>query len=411
MFDVGRHSVSFGFRAWTELRSVGVRWAGAGGRARSPRSLAYGTAGVATVALLAAGLAGSARSAPSLARAAASAQAITVYAVPAQFQYDDFSDDRARGQGRNPFGNYTAPHSQLPVNELYYGPFAGDMVFIAYNLFTSPGLATSAGSAVLVCQFNLAKVAFCSASYGLKDGAVVGFGAFPFHATAFTLGVTGGTSAYASSKGEVAASLSTAARAKATPMFANPTSLAVEPQKLTFSLASQAAAKRSQTIDVYAFPDSQQYLDHNDDEARGTQNNPFGPRLYPQCLSLPHPQKVACDAAATRADSAKIDEHNNGPFAGDQSVFSFEVYASPARSKQTGTAALTCQYYFDKNGFCTESIQLKDGTIYAAGTFNFEATQFTLPVTGGTGTYAGLTGQVQESPGGNHTEHLAFSLS
>jgi hypothetical protein len=336
---------------------------------------------------------------------------VRLYSVPDQFQYDDFSDDRARGQGANPFGNYAPPYAQPPNKELLYGPFAGDTAFISYNLYTDASLHARAGTAILICVYDLAKISYCSAALNLNDGALVGLGTFPFHASQFTIVIDGGSGKYAGAKGQVTAVFSPAARSKSTPIFANPPGVIGQAQQLTLSVSGPGKRAGSGPTDVYAYPDSEQYLDHNDDEARGTADNPFGARVYAQCIGLPHPREVTCSDLATQRASAVVKEHNNGPFAGDQAVFSLKVYATPARTAEKGTATLTCQYDFAKNGFCNETIQFKDGTLFAAGTFNFNAKQFALPVTGGTGAYAGLSGEVTEAPGANHTEHLSFALT
>ena len=42
-------------------------------------------------------------------RAAKSPQRLTLYSVATAEQYENYSDDRQRGSGNNPFGNYKAP--------------------------------------------------------------------------------------------------------------------------------------------------------------------------------------------------------------------------------------------------------------------------------------------------------------
>ncbi len=77
----------------------------------------------------------------------------------------------------------------------------------------------------------------------------------------------------------------------------------------------------------------------------------------------------------------------------------------------TGSAVLTCQSVFDKNGLCDVNYQLPGGTLVAAGTFDFDAQSFSLPITGGSGSYLGATGDVRVTPGPHSTQHLAFALS
>jgi hypothetical protein len=352
-----------------------------------------------------------ARAETSATKSATATRSLVLYSAPTQFQYDDFADDRGRGEGNNPFGNYRAPFTALPTDEFHYGPFPGDEAFLEYELYTDTSLKTSAGSAVFICQYGFHKSSFCNASFQLKGGTLAGFLTSTFNATSYTLAITGGTSTYRGLKGEVDGSLSAAAGANASPMFTNPPGIFGRSQRLAFTIQPQTTTTPTHTLVQYAYPAKEQYLDHNDDEARGNEDNPFGPRQYPQCKGLPYQRDLACSAALTKAASAKIEEHNNGPFAGDQAVFTFKIYATADRKTSNGAAVLTCQYYFDKNGYCDVSYKLKDGSLYGAGSLNFTAKQFTFAITGGTGAYSGVTGDVSGTQGANNTQHLAFTLN
>ena len=59
-------------------------------------------------------------------------------------------------------------------------------------------------------------------------------------------------------------------------------------------------------IDVYSAPAQETFVANADDEARGAVNNPFG----------------------THNGSPASSEKTNGPFAGDEALFSFDVYTS-----------------------------------------------------------------------------------
>ena len=73
---------------------------------------------------------------------------------------------------------------------------------------------------------------------------------------------------------------------------------------------SAEAAASSRGLTVYSAPTQQAFIDDNDDEARGDINNPFGT----------HNDRAA----------AISNEHSNGPFAGDQAMFAFNLYTDGA---------------------------------------------------------------------------------
>jgi hypothetical protein len=119
---------------------------------------------------------------------------VTLYSVATQEQYVNNADDRARGKGNNPFGNFrdasaTATH---PTG----APYPGDEVFFKFNVFTSGSLNKSAGSATLSCQYNFNKNAFCDGYYQLDGGTLFGAGPLDFSSSTFALAITGGTGKY-----------------------------------------------------------------------------------------------------------------------------------------------------------------------------------------------------------------------
>jgi hypothetical protein len=156
--------------------------------------------------------------------------------------------------------------------------------------------------------------------------------------------------------------------------------------------ASRAAAPTPpRQLTLYTLPLAQQFIDNNDDEARGDVNDPWG----------------AHDTAA----SNRIDEHTDGPYPGDETLFDFGVYGSGGLTHRVGSAVYTCQYYFAKNGFCDAEYQLAGGTVIAAGTVNFDAKSFALAVTGGDGTYDNVNGDVEVTPVGKQAQRLSFTFS
>ena len=127
-------------------------------------------------------------------KASSRGQDLVLYSVPSQQQYLNNADDRARGEGNNPFGNFrdasaTATH---PTG----APYPGDEVFFKFNVFTSGSLNKSAGSATLSCQYNFNKNAFCDGYYELDGGTLFGAGPLDFSSSTFALAITGGTGKY-----------------------------------------------------------------------------------------------------------------------------------------------------------------------------------------------------------------------
>lgn len=164
---------------------------------------------------------------------------------------------------------------------------------------------------------------------------------------------------------------------------------------IALGIGSGAASARSahaaaKTLTVYSAGAYEQFLNHEDDRARGEGDNPFG---------------RFTDATAVAQPSAA------GPFPGDQAIFQLTVYKDAALKTKIGTAEFNCLYNFNKNGYCDVLFQLQGGTVSGAGAFNFNATKFTLAVTGGTGTFDGASGVVAEAPAQNHAQRLSFVFS
>ncbi len=141
---------------------------------------------------------------------------------------------------------------------------------------------------------------------------------------------------------------------------------------------------------LYSVAEQEQFINNADDRTRGGGNNPFGNNK---------------DVTPTS------NKATNGPFPGDEAIFSFNLYTSSSLRTRAGSAIFTCQYNYDKNAFCDAAFHLNNGgTLIAAGAFNFNASKFTLAVTGSYGTSAGKTGTLEETPSAHHAERLAFVL-
>ena len=140
---------------------------------------------------------------------------------------------------------------------------------------------------------------------------------------------------------------------------------------------------------LYSQAVQEQYINNADDRARGEGNNPFG---------------------SFRDTSPAAKQTGSGPFAGDEAEFSFKVYGGSDLTRRIGSAVLVCRYNFDRNAFCEVAYKLAGGTLFASGAFNLDATIFTLAVSGGTGAYSRMTGEVDGSPNANHGQRLAFLI-
>jgi len=157
-----------------------------------------------------------------------------------------------------------------------------------------------------------------------------------------------------------------------------------------FASASAAAPKTGVRLRLYSLTTEEQFLNHADDRQRGFGNNPFGNFHAP--------------TATTR-------EQNNGPFPGDNALFTFNLYTSQSRKHLVGTAAFTCTYNFDKNGYCDATYQLGGGLLVGAGAIDFNAKNYTLIITGGTGKYRAATGTVESVQAAYSLTRLTITLT
>src|SRR6185503_7198375 len=119
---------------------------------------------------------------------------------------------------------------------------------------------------------------------------------------------------------------------------------------------------------------------HADDRLRGMSTNPFN--VNTRALVI----------------TAKGQEKGNGPFPGDDILYSFKLYSDPKLEKRTGSAMFTCYYTFVKRATCDSYFELDGGLVLASGRVVFNGTRFTLGVSGGTGKYLGTLGEVRASP-------------
>jgi hypothetical protein len=136
--------------------------------------------------------------------AVAKDQRLTIYSVATGVQYINNADDEARGETNNPF-NSAANKLRPKLSWVGNGPFAGDVVVYAFNLYGDAALKKHDGTATYTCYFNYNKNAFCDADFTLggSQGTVTASGPVDFNHTNFALIVTGGTNAYVGVRGEL----------------------------------------------------------------------------------------------------------------------------------------------------------------------------------------------------------------
>ena len=121
-------------------------------------------------------------------------QQFTIYSIATQEQFLNHQDDRQRGTGNNPFGNFK--DSTSATKESGVGPFAGDRSVFTFKLFSDSGTKDTIGNATLICQYSFNKNAVCEAAYVLSGGQLLGNGFFNFNAKTFSIAIIGGTGKY-----------------------------------------------------------------------------------------------------------------------------------------------------------------------------------------------------------------------
>jgi hypothetical protein len=105
---------------------------------------------------------------------------------------------------------------------------------------------------------------------------------------------------------------------------------------------SAGAANAPKKMTAYSIATHLQFLNHQDDRARGTGNNPFG---------------------NYKDTTTSTKEAGKGPYPGDRSVFTFNLYGTAELKKTIGSATFICEYTFGKNGLCEAAYILSGGTL------------------------------------------------
>jgi hypothetical protein len=170
-----------------------------------------------------------------------------------------------------------------------------------------------------------------------------------------------------------------------------PAALAAVALAATMAAPIAPATTQARSFVVYAKPTRAQFVNHNDDRERGNFTNPFGSD------TLPTPPS---------ANSGK-----EGARAGDNALFGLKLYSDLKLARPIGTATLSCTFTFAHVAICEGHFQLNGGTMIAMGPANLDKSGMVLPVTGGTGRYAGAHGQLtSRSSGKKNTQIIRFQL-
>lgn len=141
-----------------------------------------------------------------------------------------------------------------------------------------------------------------------------------------------------------------------------------------------AASPRTTRLVVYALPKTAEFINHADDRIRGMSVNPFTPD----------------EQALVILSGGK--EKGNGPFPGDDVLYTYALYTGNDLKSQAGLAMYTCYYGFLKRATCDAYYQLSGGLLLGEGEIVFNSRRYDLAVTGGSGAYLAEGGSVSAAP-------------
>jgi hypothetical protein len=152
-----------------------------------------------------------------------------------------------------------------------------------------------------------------------------------------------------------------------------------------------AGAAGTRVVTVYSVATGLQYINTEDDRARGKVNNPLDDaanKLWPKSLG-----------------------GGDGPFAGDIAVYAVKLFHGPTLKRQAGTGVYTCYFNYDRHAFCRAYYKFAaGGTLVASGPIDFNRTGFTIVVTGGTTKYLGVRGEARVRAAPRHAQRIDFRL-
>ena len=156
---------------------------------------------------------------------------------------------------------------------------------------------------------------------------------------------------------------------------------------------ASGASSASHNLRVFAVPKTVQFMNHADDRLRGMATNPF---------------KFKSEAVILN-DNGK--EKGQGPFPGDDILYTFKLFADARLTKPAGTALFTCYYAFAKRATCDAYFDLPKGLVLASGQVRFGQARFTLGITGGTRAYFGALGQVDAAAAAKNTQRFDLQVT
>jgi hypothetical protein len=137
--------------------------------------------------------------------------------------------------------------------------------------------------------------------------------------------------------------------------------------------ATRVSAPR--VLTVYSVATGLQYINTEDDRARGHVNNPLD---------------KAANALTPKSAGGE------GPFAGDVAVYSVNLFKDATLKSPAGSGVYTCYFNYDQHALCKAYYKLKAGsTLVASGPISFKSSGFTIVLTGGTNAYLGVRGEVK----------------
>lgn len=154
--------------------------------------------------------------------------------------------------------------------------------------------------------------------------------------------------------------------------------------------AARAGAPPHRQLTIYSVATGLQYINTEDDRARGHVNNPL-------------------DSTANKL--APKSAGKSGPFAGDVALYALKLYSDAALKKPAGSAVYTCYFNYDRHALCQAYYKLMGGnTLVASGPIDFKTSGFTIVVTGGTKKYLGARGEARVAAGPRNAQRIDFEL-
>ena len=157
------------------------------------------------------------------------------------------------------------------------------------------------------------------------------------------------------------------------------------------AVVARAGATGHRVLTLYSVATGVQYINSADDSARGHINNPLNStqnRLAP-----------------------KNSGGGKGPFAGDVALYALKLYSNSALKRSAGSAVYTCYFNYDRHALCQAYYKLTAGsTLVASGPIDFNASGFTIVVTGGTTKYLGVRGEAKVVAAPRNAQRIDFEL-